>query len=39
MNFENMPETDWVYGYPVALGIMVAGMVLLYWRLRKSGWL
>lgn len=39
MNFENMPETDWVYGYPVALGIMILGSIVLYWRLRKTGWL
>lgn len=39
MNFENMPELEWVYGYPVALGIMVSGVLLLYWRFRRSGWL
>lgn len=39
MNFENMPETEWVYGYPVALGIMVGGTFLLHWWLRRSGWL
>lgn len=39
MNFEQMPETEWVYGYPVALGIMVVGTLLLHWRLRKAGWL
>jgi magnesium transporter len=39
MNFENMPELEWVYGYPVALGIMVVGVLALYWRFRRSGWL
>lgn len=39
MNFENMPEIDWVYGYPVALGVMILGSITLYWRLRKAGWL
>jgi magnesium transporter len=39
MNFESMPELEWVYGYPVALGLMVAGVVVLYWRFRRSGWL
>ena len=28
MNFKHMPELDWVYGYPFALGLM-AGVVLL----------
>ncbi|REK40229.1 MAG: magnesium and cobalt transport protein CorA [Actinobacteria bacterium] len=39
MNFENMPELSWVWGYPTALGIMVVGTLLLYWRFRRSGWL
>lgn len=39
MNFAHMPETDWVYSYPVALGVMVIGTVVLYWKLRRSGWL
>lgn len=39
MNFVNMPEIDWVFGYPVALAIMVAGSIILHWRLRKAGWL
>ena len=39
MNFQNMPELEWVYGYPIALGIMVVGVLILYWRLRRSGWL
>lgn len=39
MNFANMPETEWVYAYPVALAVMLLGTVLLYRKLRKSGWL
>ena len=35
MNFATMPETKWVYGYPVALAIMVIGTVMLYRKLRK----
>ncbi|HJV24745.1 MAG TPA: magnesium/cobalt transporter CorA [Aromatoleum sp.] len=39
MNFHNMPELDWVYGYPFALlTIGVAGLVL-YLRFRRTGWL
>jgi magnesium transporter len=39
MNFKNMPELQWKYGYPLALGII--GMICgyLYYRFRKSGWL
>lgn len=37
MNFEHMPELDWPYGYPLALGIMalaVGGLVVVFRRLR-----
>lgn len=39
MNFENMPELKWRYGYYVVLGGIVAACSVLYWRFRKSGWL
>jgi len=39
MNFKHMPELDWPYGYPVAIGLIVAACGLLYWRFRKAGWL
>lgn len=39
MNFEIMPELKWAYGYPVALGLIVAATSFLYWRFKKSGWL
>lgn len=34
MNFRHMPELEWIYGYPMALGIMlaVAGGLLYYFR-------
>ena len=36
MNFEHMPELNWLYGYPFALGLIVAAAVLpiliLKWR-------
>lgn len=37
MNFKQMPETDWIYGYPAALGFMIglAGILALYFRRRK----
>ena len=39
MNFEHMPELQWKYGYPVALGIVSVICVYLYYRFKKSGWL
>jgi magnesium transporter len=39
MNFKNMPELSWEFGYPVALSIMVILDAVLFYRLRKAGWL
>lgn len=37
MNFENMPELAWEYGYPIALIIMFASVIfpLLYFKFKK----
>ncbi|MCD6026340.1 MAG: corA [Solimicrobium sp.] len=39
MNFENIPELKWKYGYPMALGIVSVVCGYLYYRFKKSGWL
>jgi magnesium transporter len=39
MNFQHMPELSWVFGYPLALGSMVAIDVYLFYRFRKAKWL
>ncbi len=39
MNFVNMPELKWTYGYPLALGLMVVMGVILYAAFRKRGWI
>ena len=39
MNFKNMPELNWTYGYPMAVGITVVGCFALYKRLQKTGWI
>jgi magnesium transporter len=39
MNFKAMPELDWAYGYPFALGLMVVVDLYLYVRFRKARWL
>jgi magnesium transporter len=38
MNFRNMPELDWVWGYPAAIGTMVIIDLYLIYRFRKAGW-
>jgi magnesium transporter len=38
MNFKWMPELDFKYGYPVAVGATISMCVYLFVRLRKSGW-
>ena len=39
MNFAHMPELGWEFGYPMALGIMLAAAVLPYAIFRWRGWL
>jgi magnesium transporter len=39
MNFRHMPELDWPFSYPFVIGGVGLGSLLLYWRLRRSGWL
>ncbi|HEV7816225.1 MAG TPA: magnesium/cobalt transporter CorA [Janthinobacterium sp.] len=39
MNFKVMPELDWKFGYPAAVGIMVCVCGYMYYRFRRSGWL
>lgn len=39
MNFKNMPELDWPYGYPFALSLMVVGMFVLWWIFKRNKWL
>lgn len=39
MNFHHLPELDWLYGYPWALGLMLASAVLPLWVLKRRGWI
>jgi magnesium transporter len=40
MNFHKwFPELDWTYGYPFALGLMVASAIAPLWYFRRRGWL
>jgi magnesium transporter len=39
MNFQNMPELSWQFGYPVALGLMLMCSTMLYVYFHRRGWL
>ena len=39
MNFRAMPEIDWAYGYPFALGLMAVSVATPFWYFRRKGWL
>ncbi|GAA0784205.1 magnesium/cobalt transporter CorA [Marinobacterium sediminicola] len=39
MNFHTMPELDWVFGYPMALGLMVVSAISPYLFFKHKGWL
>ena len=39
MNFANMPELQWTYGYPAAIALMVVIDLYLVFRFRKAGWM
>ncbi|HEY9034211.1 MAG TPA: magnesium/cobalt transporter CorA [Pseudomonadales bacterium] len=39
MNFDHMPELQWLLGYPWALGLMVASGFAPYLYFKRKGWL
>ncbi|MFI5688968.1 magnesium and cobalt transport protein CorA [Streptomyces sp. NPDC051636] len=39
MNFAHMPELSWVYGYPLAVTVMITAATLLHRAFRRNGWL
>jgi magnesium transporter len=39
MNFDNMPELHWSFGYPLLIGVMVVFCVTLYRAFKRNGWL
>jgi magnesium transporter len=39
MNFDNMPELSWRYGYPLVLGVMAAVCLALFRYFKRVGWL
>ena len=39
MNFKNMPELEWVWGYPVSIAVMAVIDFWLYFQFKKIKWL
>jgi magnesium transporter len=39
MNFDHMPETHWLLGYPLALAAMVAFGITLYVVFKRKNWM
>ena len=39
MNFDDMPELRWDFGYPAVMIVIVTGMFALYRAFKRSGWL
>ena len=39
MNFQHMPELDWEFGYPLALGVMAVVTFALWRYFKRKGWL
>jgi len=39
MNFRHMPELDWTFGYPLALGAMLLVVAVLYIVFKRKRWL
>ncbi len=39
MNFKNMPELDWRFGYPFAVGLMLAVSLVLFAVFKRRGWI
>jgi magnesium transporter len=39
MNFKHMPELDWVWGYPGAIGLMIAVATGILLWFRRRGWI
>jgi magnesium transporter len=39
MNFQNMPELSWIWGYPLTLIVMGGIDIYLFFRFRRARWL
>jgi len=39
MNFTHMPELNWVFGYPLAVALMLLTALVLWFMFKHRGWL
>ncbi|WP_345544432.1 CorA family divalent cation transporter, partial [Streptomyces chitinivorans] len=39
MNFVHMPELQWQFAYPGAIGLMILAGIAPYWYFKRKGWL
>lgn len=39
MNFKNMPELNWIWGYPVALTLMLSSVGVMIFFFRRKKWI
>ena len=39
MNLRHMPELNWNYGYPMAIGLMIVTSMTLYFVFKRRNWL
>ncbi|KPI16152.1 magnesium and cobalt transport protein CorA [Actinobacteria bacterium OV450] len=39
MNFDNMPELHWTYGYPIVVGVMALACFVIHRGFRRNGWI
>jgi magnesium transporter len=39
MNFDHMPELDWLLGYPLAIALMASTSLALYLTFKRRGWI
>ena len=39
MNFEHMPELKWLFGYPMALGLILVTAIAPYLYFKRRGWI
>ena len=39
MNFKNLPELNWEFGYPFSLAMMIVSVALPFWWFYRKGWL
>src|SRR5439155_7859725 len=39
MNFKHMPELEWTFGYPLAVGLMIIAAALPYYLFKWKNWL